>query len=143
MNVEGTTNKHAEMKVFQNASSPEKTTNTNEIAKTNRTTKTTIQPQEKIQFNKWESPLDGTELKEGVTEEQEKKVVAAIEQANKHFRTFDRRLEFSIHEATKEIMVKVINTEDDKIIREIPSEKVLDMVAHMWELAGILVDEKI
>jgi len=41
-------------------------------------------------------------------------------------------------------MVKVIDTSGDReeIIREIPSEKVLDMVARMWELAGIMVDEK-
>jgi flagellar protein FlaG len=73
---------------------------------------------------------------------QEKDVINAIEKANKHISSFDRRLEFSIHDTTKQIMVKVINTEDDTVIREIPSEKVLDMVAHMWEVAGILVDEK-
>ena len=72
----------------------------------------------------------------------EHEVISAIEKANKHIKTFDRRLEFSIHEVTKQIMVKVVNTEDDTVIREIPSEKVLDMVAHMWEVAGILVDEK-
>ena len=40
-------------------------------------------------------------------------------------------------------MVKVINEETGEIIREIPPEKILDMVAKMWELAGILVDRKI
>lgn len=75
------------------------------------------------------------------TKEQEHQVIKAIEKANKHIRTYDRRLEFSIHDATKQIMVKVINTENDAVIREIPSEKVLDMVAHLWEISGILVDE--
>jgi flagellar protein FlaG len=73
--------------------------------------------------------------------EQEHKVIKAIEKANKHIRTYDRRLEFSIHDMTKQIIVRVINTEDDSVIREIPSEKVLDMVAHLWEISGILVDE--
>jgi len=107
--------------------------------------------------------LDKTNKKESITEElammrketegpdnstsgeginTEKDVIHAIEEANKHIRTYDRRLEFSIHEKTKQIMVKVINTEDDSVIREIPSEKVLDMVGHMWEVAGLLVDEK-
>ncbi|MCF8020707.1 MAG: flagellar protein FlaG [Vallitaleaceae bacterium] len=75
------------------------------------------------------------------TIEQEQQVIKAIEKANKHIRTYDRRLEFSIHDSTKQIMVKVINTENDTVIREIPSEKVLDMVAHLWEISGILVDE--
>ena len=76
-------------------------------------------------------------------QENEAEVIKAIEKANSHIRTYDRRMEFSIHDETKQIMVKVIDTENDSVIREIPSEKVLDMVARMWELAGILVDEKI
>lgn len=72
----------------------------------------------------------------------EHEVIQAIERANKHIRSYDRRLEFSIHDQTKQIMVKVINTENDTVIREIPSEKILDMVAHLWEVAGILIDEK-
>lgn len=74
--------------------------------------------------------------------ENEHEVIQAIEKANKHIKTYDRKLEFSIHDSTKQIMVKVINTDTDQVIREIPSEKILDMVAHMWEVAGILVDEK-
>ena len=40
-------------------------------------------------------------------------------------------------------MVKVINSETNEVIREIPPEKILDLVAKMWELAGILVDERV
>lgn len=72
----------------------------------------------------------------------EQEVIQAIEKANKHIKVYDRRLEFSIHETTKQIMVKVIDTESDTVIREIPSEKILDMVAHLWQVAGIMVDEK-
>ena len=72
----------------------------------------------------------------------ETKIIAAIEKANKSINMYNRKLEFSIHDATKEIMVKVIDTETDEIIKEIPSEKILDMVAKMWELAGIFMDEK-
>jgi flagellar protein FlaG len=39
-------------------------------------------------------------------------------------------------------MVKVMDKEDGKVIREIPPEKTLDLVAKLWELAGILVDER-
>jgi flagellar protein FlaG len=73
----------------------------------------------------------------------ERQLIEAIENANKALRGADKRFEFSIHEGTKEIMVKVINEETGEIIREIPPEKILDMVAKMWELAGILVDRKI
>lgn len=79
---------------------------------------------------------------EELNQQNEKKVIQEIEKANKHIRIYDRRLEFSIHDTTKHIMVKVIDTSDDSIIREIPSEKILDMVGRMWEESGILVDEK-
>lgn len=72
----------------------------------------------------------------------EKAVIEAIEKANKVIFSSNRVLEFSIHEKTKEIMVKVVDSETKEIIREIPPEKILDMVAKLWEMAGILVDER-
>jgi flagellar protein FlaG len=69
-------------------------------------------------------------------------VIEAIEQANRALQTNNAYLKFSIHEKTHQIMVKVVDSQTDEVIRELPPEKVLDMVARMWELAGILVDEK-
>jgi len=70
----------------------------------------------------------------------EEEVINAIEMANKKFEFYNTRVEFSIHEKTHEIMIKVYK--DDEVIREIPPEKILDMVAKMMEMAGLLVDEK-
>ena len=69
-------------------------------------------------------------------------VIEAIEKANRALQTNNAYLKFSIHEKTHQIMVKVVDSQTDEVIRELPPEKVLDMVARMWELAGILVDEK-
>lgn len=84
------------------------------------------------------SPQPLGEQKKDLSEEE---VIMAIEKANKDFEIYDTRLEFSIHEKTKEIMIKVIR--NDEVIREIPPEKILDMVAQMMEMAGLLVDEKV
>lgn len=72
----------------------------------------------------------------------EKTVIEAIERANKKLSGVMAEFEFSIHEKTKQISVKVLNKETKEVIREIPPEQVLDMVAHLWEMAGIIVDEK-
>lgn len=61
---------------------------------------------------------------------------------NENLTIMNTRFEFSIHEGTKEVMVKVINELTNETVREIPPEQVLDMVAKMWEVAGILVDER-
>ncbi|KJS85394.1 MAG: hypothetical protein JM58_08765 [Peptococcaceae bacterium BICA1-8] len=73
----------------------------------------------------------------------EEEIISAIESANKHFEIYDKRLEFSIHEKTKQIIVKIIDSTNNEVLKEIPSQKILDMVANMMELAGLLVDERV
>lgn len=65
-----------------------------------------------------------------------------INRANKAITGATCSFEYSIHESTKNIMVKVIDRETKAVIREIPPEKILDLVAKLWEIAGILVDER-
>jgi flagellar protein FlaG len=72
----------------------------------------------------------------------ESMVTESVAKANKELEYFNRRLEYSIHEGTKEIMVKVINSETNEVIREIPPEKILNMIAKLWELVGLMVDER-
>ena len=51
-------------------------------------------------------------------------------------------MQFGIHEGTKRITLKIIDKSTKEVIKEFPPEKNLDMIAKVWELAGILVDEK-
>ncbi len=55
---------------------------------------------------------------------------------------FNRRLDFRIDEATKRIVVKVIDTETDKVIKEIPPEQLIKLAAKIQEMIGLLVDEE-
>jgi flagellar protein FlaG len=73
----------------------------------------------------------------------DEQLIKTIERANKALQGVMTSFEFSIHEKTHEIMVKVIDKDTGDVIREIPPEKTLDMVAKMWELAGIIVDKKV
>ncbi|MGN0480941.1 MAG: flagellar protein FlaG [Lachnospiraceae bacterium] len=50
--------------------------------------------------------------------------------------------EFGYHEATRRITIKIKDKDTDEVIKEIPSEKALEMLEKAWEIAGILVDEK-
>ncbi|MGI6123074.1 MAG: flagellar protein FlaG [Acetivibrionales bacterium] len=67
---------------------------------------------------------------------------SAINRANYTFEIQNRSLRFKIHERTNEIIVKVVDSETEEVIREIPPEKLLDMFANMLELAGLIVDER-
>ena len=66
----------------------------------------------------------------------------AVEKANKQMSIRETSLRFETHEKTGDMIVRIVDTNTKEVIREIPSEKILDMVANMLEMAGILVDER-
>lgn len=70
------------------------------------------------------------------------KMKDAIDKVNKKIVPTKTRCEFSYHEDTKRVSIKVIDQNTEEVIREIPPEETLDMLSKMWELAGILVDER-
>ena len=49
---------------------------------------------------------------------------------------------FGMNEATNRVTIKIVDKDTEEIIREFPAEKTLDMIARVWEMAGIMVDEK-
>ena len=49
---------------------------------------------------------------------------------------------FGFHEETNRVTIKIFDKETKKVIKELPPEKTLDMIAKVWELAGLMVDEK-
>ena len=49
---------------------------------------------------------------------------------------------FGIHEKTNRLTIKIVDKETKEVIKELPPEKTLDMIAKAWELAGLLVDER-
>lgn len=75
-------------------------------------------------------------------DEQQKILDDAIQKLNEAANIIHCSLKFSIHEATKRTMISVIDTENDKVIREIPSEEALDMAAKMQDYIGMIFDKK-
>lgn len=49
---------------------------------------------------------------------------------------------YSYDEDTKRVSIKIYDDETDELIREVPPEKSLEALKKMWEIAGIIVDEK-
>lgn len=81
---------------------------------------------------------EGKELQEVSPE----KVKDALSEINKKIAPTQTECSFKYHEKTHRISITVKDKETDKVIREIPPEKTLDMIAKTLELAGLLVDEK-
>lgn len=49
---------------------------------------------------------------------------------------------FGIHDGTNRVTIKIVDKKTKEVIKELPPEKTLDMIAKAWEMAGLLVDEK-
>ena len=64
----------------------------------------------------------------------------AVEQLNKNMSHSEAV--FGFHDATNRVTIKIIDKDTKEVIKELPPEKTLDMIAKVWEMAGILVDEK-
>ena len=50
--------------------------------------------------------------------------------------------EYGYHEDTNRVTIKIVDKDSDKTIKEFPAEETLDMIAKVWELAGMFLDEK-
>jgi len=89
----------------------------------------------------------GTQQQDGQTEQKQKQptqdeIKNAISHANKRAHFGNTSAQFSYHEKTKRISVKILDKDTNEVIKEIPPEETLDMIAKMYELAGIMIDEK-
>ena len=66
----------------------------------------------------------------------------SIKQANKSLLQVNRFIEREVHEVTHAVMYTLKDVQTQEIIAEFPPKKIQDMIAKMWELAGLFVDEK-
>ena len=91
--------------------------------------------------SKGESNYDGENQKgqqQATTNNEQLK--KAIDQFNKS--RGNSEAVYGIHEGTNRVTIKIVDKDTKEVIKELPPEKTLDMIARVWEMAGILVDEK-
>ena len=59
------------------------------------------------------------------------------------FLAFNRRVVLSVNDQINQVIIKVVDAETDKVIKEIPAEEIQHLIARIKETIGLLVDEKI
>lgn len=67
----------------------------------------------------------------------------AVAEMNRKIGHTNEEAVFGVHEKTNRITIKIVDKDTKEVIKEYPPEKTLDMIAKVWEMAGILVDEKL
>ncbi|MCA9766044.1 MAG: flagellar protein FlaG [Carnobacterium sp.] len=89
-------------------------------------------------------------LKDGQTQQEKPKEVVfskeelqiKVDEINEYVLGFNAQFSFKVHEGTGRTLVRMIDTQTHDVIKEIPPEKMLDLVANIWDLMGIIVDRK-
>lgn len=64
----------------------------------------------------------------------------AVDEINKNAKNSE--VVFGVHDATNRVTIKIVDRDTKKVLKEYPPEKTLDMIAKVWEMAGLMVDEK-
>ena len=72
----------------------------------------------------------------------EKQIKSAVSKINKLLEGEGTHLQYKKHDVLNQMIVRVIDNNTNAVINEIPNEKILDMVAKLCEMAGVLVDKK-
>lgn len=73
-------------------------------------------------------------------EAEQSKIKKAIEEINK--KANNSEAVFGVHEDTNRVTIKIVDKKTKEVIKEFPPDKTLDMIARVWEMAGLMVDEK-
>jgi len=76
-------------------------------------------------------------------EELKKLLEQSIKEMNAQLDLGNHSIQFSFDDSSKELVVKVVDTKTDKVIRQIPAEEALRLRAHMKELAGMIVEAEV
>ncbi|HEY9102735.1 flagellar protein FlaG [Chitinimonas sp.] len=78
---------------------------------------------------------------EKVTEKQPS-VEESVKKLNDTIATFNRSLQFSIDSDTRLNIVKVVDVNSKEVIRQIPSQEVVDIAKAIDKLQGLLLSDK-
>jgi hypothetical protein len=65
----------------------------------------------------------------------------AIRDLQRVSEAFDRRLSFSFNEKLDQVVVKVIDNDTDKVVREIPPTELQQVYERIREVIGLLLDK--
>jgi flagellar protein FlaG len=71
-----------------------------------------------------------------------KELQKITEELNKALNPLSTTLKFQFNDKIDELMVKVVDTQNNKVIREYPPKEALELMEKMREIVGLLFDKK-
>ncbi len=69
-------------------------------------------------------------------------LTTAVDKVQQYIEPFNNNIEFSINKDTNQIVIKVIDKQTQEVIKQIPSEEMIEMAKALDKIKGILVKQK-
>ena len=91
-------------------------------------------------MNTKETSGEGSGGGQANAEAQAAQIKRAVDEINK--KANNSEAVFGVHEGTNRVTIKIVDKQTKEVIKEFPPEKTLDMISRVWEMAGLMVDEK-
>lgn len=66
-----------------------------------------------------------------------------VTQLNEHMQTLNRNLQFRVDEQSGDTVVKVVDAETEELVRQIPSQELLDIRNAIEKYKGIILEAKV
>lgn len=67
----------------------------------------------------------------------------SVDKLNKFMESDGTKVVYEMHDKFKnDVMIKIVNSKTGEVLSEVPPKKILDMVAKMCEMVGVLFDKK-
>ena len=94
-------------------------------------------------MNTKETSGEGSESQQSLADAQaaqHAQIKRAVEEINK--KANNSEAVWGVHDDTNRVTIKIVDKQTKEVIKEFPPDKTLDMIARVWEMAGLMVDER-
>lgn len=116
---------------------PEATNRRTEVRKTEQPDFSTTKNDKDVADENSSKPTDKIVTPEQASDSSLKKAVEDINRQSPNTEAI-----FGYHEGTKRVTIKIVDKDTKEVKKEYPAEETLDMIQRVWEMAGLMVDEK-
>lgn len=117
------------------------TTSTNASVRSKEASNVVTEPRVRTVSESSARVSEGVENETAQLQMDAEKVKKKISEINRQLNN-NTECHYGIHEETQRVTLKIVDKETQEVLKEFPAEKTLEMIAKVWELAGILVDER-
>ncbi|HWQ43599.1 MAG TPA: flagellar protein FlaG [Desulfosporosinus sp.] len=94
-----------------------------------------------------DTPLKVVDRKQEVPSAREEipreEVEKTVEKLNRLMGIIDKRYEYSVHEESHRLIVKIIDQNNGEVLAEIPSKRAMEILDSFTQMAGLFFDKRV